>query len=357
VTIAGFAPYYQSIVMGLQHTGVLLTSGLVFMWGSNQYGQLGIDSTNTGNFETPSLVTFPPSVTATVSLLAAGAFHTGAIMSDTTLWMWGQNTYGQLGNGGTTNQIQPSQTGTVLGLYTQWSALALGVYHSCGYIGGPRRFFCWGFNNYCAVGASGSYGNFVNPYELTSLLPSSVFPVTGIALGYAFTAVLAGSGSLYMWGLNQYGILGTGTADPCTSGCSPNCPSPSGSFVPLPSAAVQVSLGASVACALLTGGTVYCWGYGVNGQLGIGTIPSSPFPYYIATPNQVPGLSSVSVISAGYAQVYAVSTGGTVYEWGSNVFCEGLSTTTFLSPTALALQTEALLSQGSQAQGGCIVAH
>jgi len=328
------------------------------MWGSNQYGQLGIDSTNTGNFETPLLVTFPSSVTATVSLLAAGHFHTGAIMSDTTLWMWGQNIYGQLGNGGTTNQIQPSQTGTVPGLYTQWSALALGAYHSCGYIGGPKRFFCWGLNNYCAVGASGSSGNIVNPYELTSLLPSSVFPVTGIALGFEFTAVLGGSGGhLYMWGENQYGKLGTGTADPCSPGCSSNCPSSSGSLVPLPSAAVQVSLGSSAACALLTGGTVYCWGDGATGQLGIGTIPSSPSPYYIATPNQVPGLSSVSVISAGNAQVYAVSTGGTVYEWGGNGYCEGLSTTTFLSPTALALQTEALLSQGPYSQGGCIVAH
>jgi alpha-tubulin suppressor-like RCC1 family protein len=129
------------------------------------------------------------------------------------------------------------------------------------------------------------------------------------------------------------------------------CPVP----FPMGSAVVQLSAGSSLVCALVQGGAVYCWGFGTNGQLGV-----LPTPNYLMIPTLVSGLSSVtiSVISAGNAQVYAVSTGGTIYQWGGNGNCEGLSTTTYYSPMVLtALTNEALLSQGGMAQGGCIVAH
>jgi len=199
--------------------------------------------------------------------------------------------------------------------------------------------YCWGYNRYCSAGNPSLPANQLTPYQVTAT------GVSAMALGNAITAVLEG-GIVFVWGANNDGQLGQGTI-----GTQSNCPSLA---VTLPASAVQVSAGYSFMCALVQGGTVYCWGYGGNGQLGDGSTKASH-----SSPYLVPGLGPISVISAGYAQVFAAeSTGSTVFEWGGQGFCEGLSTSTYDSPVFLStLPTEVLLSQGSMAQGGCIVAH
>jgi len=326
--------------MGMAHTGALLTSGLVYMWGSNRYGQLGIGSTRIGNFA-PTPAVFPTGTVVTV--LAAGGYHTGAIGSDSSLYMWGYNNNGQLGNGGTTNQNQPVYIGT------GYTALVLGSDHSCGLKVnvGVNAMYCWGDNSNCAVGKpvlKSSRRVLTTSPVTTPYLVTLTSAVSAMALGNGFTAVLEGNGNVLTWGSNNVGQLGQGTTD-----SNPHCPA-SSSPVTFPVTVIQVSAGYYFMCALVQGGTVYCWGSNSQAQLGDGKAG-----YHLSSPQLVPILSPISVISAGAAQVYAVSTGGTVYEWGGQGVCEGLSTTTFTSPTPLtALTNEALLAQGSQAQGGCI---
>jgi hypothetical protein len=130
-----------SIAAGSEHTIGLKNDGTLWAWGWNLYGQLG-DGTTTDRY-TPVQIGTDTNWTA----IAAGSGHTIGLKNDGTLWAWGYNYYGQLGDGTTTDRYTPVQVGTD----TNWTAIAAGDNHTIG-LKSDGTLWAWGYNNYGQLG-------------------------------------------------------------------------------------------------------------------------------------------------------------------------------------------------------------
>ncbi|MBK6849448.1 MAG: hypothetical protein IPG96_18625 [Proteobacteria bacterium] len=170
------------------------TDGSLWCWGLNNYGRLGDGTTMTRL--SPTAITAMGTLAATVAL---GGHQTCATGTDGSLWCWGMNSYGQLGDGTTISRATPTRV-TAMG--TTVAAVAVGVLHSC-----ARRtdgsMWCWGDNYYGQLGDRTSINRLV-PTRVTALGTT----VTEIALGGSHSCARRSDGSVWCWGDNSYGALG-----------------------------------------------------------------------------------------------------------------------------------------------------
>ncbi|RIB35140.1 MAG: hypothetical protein BXU00_02990 [Candidatus Nanoclepta minutus] len=277
---------------GASHSCALKSDGTVWCWGGNWYGQLG-DGTTTNRY-TPVQVRGLTNVTQ----IALGASHSCALRSDGTVWCWGWNSDGQLGDNTTTNRYTPVQ---VRGL-TNVVQIALGEAHSCA-LKSDGTVWCWGGNWYGQLG-DGTTTNRYTPVRVVNLTN-----VVQIALGEAHSCALRSDGTVWCWGWNSYGQLGDGTTTnrytPVQVGGLTNV--------------TQIALGAAHSCALKSDGTVWCWGWNSYGQLGDGTTTNRYTPVQVrGLANILSTLINVTQIALGNAHSCALRSDGTVWCWGNN---------------------------------------
>jgi uncharacterized delta-60 repeat protein len=253
-----------------------LASGELHCWGSNYAGTLGRGSP--GSFPDPRL-TGPvrnPTNTANltgVTLHAIGELHACAVAGGT-LYCWGENANGQLGDGTTTSSPLP----VIVSGVPSVSALALGESHSCA-LTSAGEVYCWGAND------SGQLGN--NNLVFASPTPAQVAGLFGdtvaIAAGGDNTCALRAGGSVYCWGANYSGQIGNnlgyiGITDPVAEPTE---------MIGI-TGATAISVGAEHVCALVTGGQLRCAGWNGDGTLGDGTfnggsLSSRELPVYTLT--------------------------------------------------------------------------
>ena len=303
--ITGFQTTASMITSGEEHTCAVENDGDVFCWGDNYYGQLG-NATNNDTFDpnpTPALVTLPSAAAA----ITTGNYHTCAVLTDGTVYCWGYNRYGQLGNATNNNNTIANPTPALVTLPSAAAAITGGLNHTCAVLT-DGTVYCWGWNWYGQLGNATNNGNSdPNPAPALVTLPSAVTDVT--ADGAHTCAVLA-DGDVYCWGLNYHGQLGNATNNGNTN------PNPTPALVTLPSAAAAITTGNYHTCAVLTNSTVYCWGYNRVGQLGnatnSGTENANPAPALVTL------ASAVAAITGGGSHTCAVVTDGDVYCWGKN---------------------------------------
>ena len=133
---------WQSVAAGWADTFAIQTNGTLWAWGTNGYGQLG-DGATTSLSPTPEQIGYP----YTWKAVSSNAYHTLAIRSDGTLWAWGYNFQGQLGDGSTTNRSAPVQVGSA----TNWVSISAGYFHSVG-IRSDGTLWAWGDNSVRSAG-------------------------------------------------------------------------------------------------------------------------------------------------------------------------------------------------------------
>lgn len=284
---------------GLYHTAAVKSDGTVVAWGYNGNGQLG-------GGETLGLVrAYPgtpiPSLTS-MRDVATGDYHTVALKDDGTVWSWGYNGQGQLGNGSTTDSDNPV---AVAGL-TNVIAVAAGGRHTLA-LKSDGTVWAWGYNYYGQLGRA--------PYNFTdSSTPVQVYGLTdviAIAAGGKRSLALKKDGTVWAWG-----ILANITDDTTASIYSAPLQVPGLTGIVAISAGGDVgttSSNADANMALTWDGKVYSWGYGDVGVLCLGTTTSHMLP------QQVTGFPApvLSVATSGRHTVTLLE-GGSQWACGSN---------------------------------------
>jgi len=306
--VIGLDSPIRAVTAGGRHTcglnaprGHEATSGWIKCWGDNTYGQLG-DSTTISHTTPVDVI----GLTSGVIAMTAGEGHTCALMgppsnalygSSGGVKCWGDNTYGQLGDGTTTNRTTPVD---VYGLNIGVIAVIAGRYHTCALMVFDR-LMCWGDNRDGQLG-DGTTINRTTPVDVIGLTDGGAHltAMTAVTAGHYHTCVMITSpayptifGGIKCWGDNTYGQLGDGTTISRTTPVDVNG---------LNSGAIAMTAGAGHTCVLTPSGGLRCWGYNASGQLGDGTTISR------TTPVDVTGLTSgVIAVTAGGAHTCALT--------------------------------------------------
>lgn len=351
---------FQDLALGRNHTCALDLDGGILCWGANFSGQLGVGHVGPPR-TTPVRVPGPGSHTRVV----AGAFHACALGADARARCWGLNASGQVGDGSTEGRSIPTE---VDGDH-EFVALGAGWQHSCGLapdgsawcwganhlgqlgdgtrtdrdrpvpVAGDRVFatlsvgghhacgvdldgaaWCWGWNG------SGQLGDGTVDDGLVPVPVEGLPPVTEAAAGFSHTCARVASGQMRCWGSNWWGEVGIGVQGPHEP-----VPSP----VARDFAYLQASLGMEYTCAVGQGGPVFCWGRGMDGQLGDQRLITWPFPYDVIS---VDGAVFRRVETGLGTHTCALTTRDAVYCWGRGEAGELGNTHTTFSPTPVRVE-------------------
>ncbi len=271
------------IAAGGNSSAAVTKDGDLYMWGANGAGQLGIQSNASKNVSTlvnDSSSTLPEKSVKYVSL---GDNHSAAITKDGSLYMWGYNRNGQLGDGTTIDSYMPKK------IMENVVMVSLGSSHSAA-ITKDGSLYMWGYNGWGELGDGTTSEKHV---------PKKIMEnVVTVNLGGSHSAAITKDGSLYTWGDNCWGELGNGSANYSTKPQK------------IMENVVTVSLGGSHSAAVTKDGSLYTWGYNCYGQLGDGTNSYKTKPQKIAT--------NVSKVELGNYHSIAISKDGGLYAWGDN---------------------------------------
>lgn len=284
------------VATGFSHSCAVLSDGTVKCWGDNGYGQIGNGST--ADAHTP----VPVSGIHDAIVVAGGRNHTCALLSNGTVQCWGYNSYGQLGvdrTGPETCSFSSCSTTPVLvpGI-TNAVAVAAGDAHTCA-LNSDGTVQCWGWNFYGQCGNGDGIQYHVSPVTVSGINNAVDFDADG-----HHTCALLLDGTVKCWGYNNYGLLGDGTVDTA--------------YTPVSVAGINtakaIAAGGSLTCALLSDGTAKCWGFNQYGGLGDGTYHESHVPVSVS------GIHTATGIAAGYYHACAVLDDGTAWCWGYNTY-------------------------------------
>jgi RNA polymerase sigma factor (sigma-70 family) len=285
---------WQAVAAGTHHTVALRTDGTIWAWGANHNGHLGNGTYTDTN--TPQMITTVSNWLA----VAAGLAHTVALHADGTLWAWGNNGRGELGIGSfATNAPWGVNTPQQVGTNADWQAVAAGYGHTLA-LRTDGTLWAWGFNDRGQLGIGTFSTN--DPYAINT--PQQVGSDTNwLAISASdHTVALRADGTLWAWGYNDEGELGNGTY---TSTITPQQVGNDTNWQ-------TVATRGNHTVALRVDGTLWAWGWNGSGQLGNGTYTSTN------TPQQVGYDTNWQAIAAGGPHTVAVRTDGTLWAWGGN---------------------------------------
>lgn len=251
------------ITCGISHTCASIADGTTQCWGSGAFGQTGSVGSCGSGCSLPAPVMLDDGTDTVVDLgraVAAGDNHTCALSAAGTVTCWGNNTWGNLGDGSLTQRLGP--VGVTLLNGRTAKSLALGSTHSCAMIA-DGTVQCWGDNTSGALG-DGTTVQRTTPVNATTFAGASL--VTSMASGGHFSCTRMVDSTLKCWGLNARGQLGSSSPSSASSPLA----------VPgLLARAATVTVGGAHTCGFFGDGSVECWGFNTSGQLGRGNWVSS----------------------------------------------------------------------------------
>jgi len=274
------------VAAGYNHSIALKSDGTVWAWGNNARGQLG-----DGGFAESSFPVQVVGLTNVISI-AAGRYCSIALKTDGTVWAWGENGSGQLGTGNLSDSNVPVQV-----LVSNIVAISCNRYHSLA-IDSSGNIFGWG-DNY-----SGQLGDGTLDDRSTPIQVSGLTNVVEVDAGYYHSMARLADNTVFSWGSNSFGELGDGT----------DIASLVPTIVPGLTGCGAIFAGEHYSGALKNDGSVWMWGQNSSGQMGTGQT-SVQF-----TPKQLGTISDVSDVAAGYNHSIALKSDGTVWAWGNNFY-------------------------------------
>ena len=278
---------WATVAAGFDHSLGIQADGTLWAWGDNAAGELG-DGTGVDRSSPTQIGTDTHWVA-----VSASSHHSLAIKSDGTLWAWGDNRCGQLGDGTTQDRHAPTRVGNK----ADWVAVATGDAHSLG-IRSDGSLWAWGMNG------SGRLGDGTNVNHLTPTRIGEDDDWVAVAAGTYHSLGLRANGSLWAWGGNDFGKLGDGTTEdryvPTRIGTETGW--------------VGLSAGVSYSLGLRADGSLWAWGWNGAGQLGDGTTEDRH------QPTRVGMASSWLAVSAGGSHSLGLRSGGGLGAWGVNSF-------------------------------------
>ena len=276
-----------------QSTIVIRADNSVWSWGDNSFGQLG-DGSNRNRSR-------PVSIMDNVTALAIGEFHALALMKNGNLFAWGDNIYGQLGNGTTTSVNRPTQVvDSIVSVATSHShSMAITL---------NGDLLTWGDNR------QGQLGNGTTTSSSTPIKIKS--DVVAIAAGNGHSLAVTGDGRLWAWGSNANGQLGNGAT--------------MGSYYPIwvMDGIAAVFAEEQYSMVITLKGKLYAWGDNNYGQLGNGTYENKTVPGHIK--------DDVVTVALSGGRVMAITSDNNVYSWGKymvgHYYYEGIQMLSKLTP-------------------------
>ena len=271
---------------GREHTMVIRENGTLWAWGNNSNGRLG-DGTTTDRSAPIQVGTFSNWKTIT-----AGVDHSAGIRDDGTLWVWGNNTYAQLGDGTKTQRLSPVQ----IGADTNWKEVSAGNAFTIA-IKENGTLWVWGVSNNGQLG-TGQNTERATPTQIGSLTTWNV-----ISAGNAHTMAVREDGGLWVCGSNSDGQVGN------------NSTNISLSFTQIRNTDkwIIISAGDSHSISIREDGSLWGWGLNTNGQVGNNSTTSP-----LRAPNQIGSETNWKTVSAGGSHSIAIKNDGSLYAWGNN---------------------------------------
>ena len=310
------APAWIQVASGEWHSVALRDDGTVWTWGQNGHGQLGDGTTR--DRSTPAQV---PGLRDVIAI-AAGKYHSLAVTRTGGVWAWGNNQYRQLGNNSSDGALTPTPVvievpGTdtrppTFPPLTGVIAVAASEVHSVA-LKSDGTVWAWGDNEYGQLGTGNTLGSATaqQVLELTRIkaIVAGGYASTSVTTGAAYTLARDAEGTVWGWGNNaKCQLLGERTSAPQMT------PKPLSDLNPRILGEIEVLAGGGAhGVALLTDGRVVTWGDNQHGQLGDGSSTPTCMPI-------VTNVNDVETISAGEAHTLVTRRDGAVLAWGNNQY-------------------------------------
>ena len=305
--------FAQVIAAGGDHSLARCTDGTLRSWGDDFYGQLGDNAALTDQ-PTPVAVATLTGIVA----IATGSYHSLALKSDGTVWSWGNDGFGQLGDDATfVDKPTPVQVNGLTGII----AIAAGAFHSFA-LKNDSTVWSWGYDAQGQLGDDAILANMPTPVPVDAALTG----IIAIAAGGNHSLALKSDGTVWSWGSDANGQLGDDAA-------LINKPTPVQAATL--TGITAISGGGQHSLALKNDGMVWSWGFDASGQLGNdAALVNQP------TPVQVSALTGITAIAGGGNHSLALKNGGTVWTWGLDLYGQlGDGGTNFNQPTPVAVAT------------------
>ena len=258
----------KTIAGGYGHTIALKSDGTVWTWGDNYYGELG--GCTTVYRYTPALVS---GLSGVVTIAGMGQ-HSMAMKSDGTVWVWGDNRYGQSGGSGTVIRLNsPVQMSGLNGI----TAIACGGWHSIA-LKSDGTVWTWGENNDGQLGNGTSDGVYSSASHPNPIQVNGLSGIAAIGGGAVHTIALKSDGTVWAWGSNYDGQIGDGTYSERDNPVQVNG---------LQEKITAISAGCYQNIAIASDATIWGWGNNCEGELGDGTNISKNRALQIKNINEV----------------------------------------------------------------------
>ena len=284
---------FVTVSAGADHACALTDRGHAYCWGSNEFGQLGIGSADSGPYMKPERVTGD----VTFTTIAAGLSHTCGLTKDSAVFCWGANDSAQLGDGTIKNSALPVRVSTGV----RFKSVGPGGSHTCA-VATDDVGYCWGGNWHGQLGVGDRDGDAAAPccYRVPTPIRTDL-RFRMVAAGGIHSCGVALDKKAYCWGSPQEGRLGTGAADAANKSADKTTPTPVVGEI----AFETITRGSWHTCGLAANSAVFCWG-------------GSAFQMDSPVPKRVGGEIEFANVATGLFHDCAVTRDGIAYCWGEN---------------------------------------